>query len=164
MDAAVQKAVSEQIGKELYAAYFYLAISAHFDHASLLGFSRWMRFQAQEELGHAMRLFDFMNRSGAMPILADVEAPPTDFGPPVSLFERALEHERSVSKMIHELYDLTVQKHDHATQLELNWFITEQLEEENSIGTIVDQLQMAGDNKAAILMLDRELGSRAGAA
>src|SRR5262245_62104223 len=118
MDPGVQDAVSEQIGQELYAAYFYLAISAHFDRRSLLGFSRWMRLQAQEELGHAMRLFDFMNGRSATVRLGPVEAPPSDFGTPLSLFELALTNERRVSELIHRLYDLALQKHDHATQLE----------------------------------------------
>lgn len=163
MDQAVQDAVSEQIGQELYAAYFYLAGSAHFDRKSLLGFSRWMRMQAQEELGHAMRLFDFMNGRSAIVRLGPIEAAPSEFGTPLSLFEGALAKERQVSELIHRLYDLALQKHDHATQLELQWFITEQVEEEKMIGTIVDQLRMAGDNEAAVLILDRELGTRAAA-
>lgn len=162
MDKAVQDAVNEQIGKEFYAGYFYLAISAHFEAESLLGFARWMRLQAQEELEHAMKLFDFMNHRGATVELRAIEAPPSDFGTPLSLFERALEHEQEVTRLIHHLYDLAVQKHDHATQLELQWFITEQVEEEDNVGTVVDQLRMAGENEAAILMLDRELGSRPG--
>ena len=160
MDKAVQDAVSEQIGKEFFAAYFYLAISAHFDRRSLIGFSKWMRMQAQEELGHAMRLFDFINHRGGIVRLDQVPAPPTEFGPALTLFEAALAHEKEVSALIHRLYDLAVQKHDHATQLELQWFITEQVEDEKSMGTVVDQLRMAGDNEAAILMLDRELGGR----
>ena len=163
MDDAVQDAVSRQIGKELYAGYFYLAISAHFDRESLLGFSKWMRMQAREELTHAMKLFDFMNHRDATPRLEAVAAPPSDFGSPLSLFETALAHEQEVSQLIHELYDLAARKHDHATQLELQWFITEQVEEEKMVGTIVDQLRMAGDNQAALLMLDREMGARAAA-
>ncbi|MBW3533698.1 MAG: ferritin [Gemmatimonadetes bacterium] len=160
MDDAVQDAVNEQIGKEFYAGYLYLAMSAHFERESLLGFARWMRVQAQEELEHAMKLFGFMNQRGATVQLRSVDAPPTGFEAPLSLFEQALEHEREVSRLIHKLYDLAVQKHDHATQLELQWFITEQVEEEANVGTVVDQLRMAGDNEAAILMLDRELGQR----
>ena len=161
MDEAVQNAVSRQIGKELYAGYFYLAISAHFDRESLLGFSKWMRAQAREELTHAMKLFDFMNHRDATPHLEAIPAPPSEFGPPLGIFETALAHEQEVSGLIHELYDLAAKKHDHATQLELQWFITEQVEEEKQIGTLVDQLRMAGDNKAALLMLDRELGAAA---
>ena len=160
MDQAVQDAVSEQIGQEFFAAYFYLAASGHFDRKSLLGFSRWMRTQAREELTHAMRLFDFMNGRNALVRLGAIPAAPVDFGAPVSLFEAALQHERKVSELIHRLYDLALQKHDHATQLELQWFITEQVEEEKLMSTIVDQLRMAGDNEAAVLMLDRELGAR----
>jgi ferritin len=163
MDEAVQDAVSRQIGQELYAGYFYLAISAHFDRESLLGFSKWMRAQAREELTHAMKLFDFMNHRDATPRLEAVPAPPSDFGAPVALFETALAHEQEVSRLIHELYDLAVKKHDHATQLELQWFITEQVEEEKMVSTVVDQLRMAGDNQAALLMLDREMGVRAAA-
>jgi ferritin len=164
MDRAVEDAVSEQIGQEFDAAYFYLGVSAHFDRKSLLGFSRWMRMQAQEELGHAMRLFDFMNGRSATVRLGTINPAPSEFGTPLSLFETALAKERQVSELIHRLYDLALQKHDHATQLELQWFITEQVEEEKLIGTVVDQLRMAGDNEAAVLMLDRELGARTPAA
>lgn len=160
MDSEVRDALNEQIGAELYAAYSYLAMSAHFDLKSLLGFAKWMRFQAEEELGHAVRLFDYMNRRGAAVTFGGIDAPPQDFGGPLKSFETALDHEKGVSEMIHKLYDLAVSKHDHATQLELQWFITEQVEEEDSIGTIVDQLRMAGENEAAIFMLDRELATR----
>lgn len=163
MDKAVQDAINEQIGQELYAAYLYLAMSAHFELRSLLGFANWMRLQSKEELGHALRLFDYMTRRGATVTFGGVEAAPADFGDALSIFERALEHERKVSGLIHELYDLAVEKHDHATQLELQWFVTEQVEEEDSVGTIVDQLRMAGDNEAAIFLLDRDLAGRAAA-
>ena len=160
MDSGVQDAINEQIGQEFYAAYLYLAMSAHFELKSLLGFARWMRFQAKEELEHAMRLFDYMNRRGAEVVFGGIEAPHNEFGGPLKNFETALAHEKKVTKLIHDLYDLAVSKHDHATQLELQWFITEQVEEEDSIGTIVDQLRMAGDNEAAIFILDRELATR----
>lgn len=160
MDNAVRDAVNRQIGHEFKAGYLYLGMSAHFERASLLGFASWMRHQAQEEVGHAMRLFDFMNHRGAEVVLGAVDAPPTEFGTPLEIFQAALQHEQEVTRLIHELYDLCVEKHDHATQLELNWFITEQVEEEASVGTVVDQLGMAGDNEAAVLMLDRELGAR----
>lgn len=160
MDDSVRDALNEQIGQELFAAYLYLAMSAHFELKSLLGFARWMRLQAEEELEHAMRLFDYMNRRGAAIEFGGIEAPPNEFGEPLKNFETALSHEKKVTELIHELYDLAVSEHDHATQLELQWFVTEQVEEEDSIGTIVDQLRMAGDNEAAILLLDRELASR----
>ncbi|MDT8370002.1 MAG: ferritin [Longimicrobiales bacterium] len=163
MDRAVQDALNEQIGQEFYAAYLYLAMSAHFGSKSLLGFAKWMRLQAEEEVAHAMRLFDHMNRRGATVKFGGVDAPPAEFGNPLEIFRTALEHEKKVSGMIHELYDLAVEKHDHASQLELQWFITEQVEEEDSVQTIVDQLKMAGENEAAIFMLDRELSGRSDA-
>jgi ferritin len=164
MDKAVQGAVNEQIGQELYAAYLYLAMSAHFEQQSLLGFAKWMRLQAEEELGHALKLFDHMNRRGATVKFGGVKAPPDEFGDVLGIFSTALEHEQKVTGLIHELYDLAVEKHDHATQLELQWFITEQVEEEDSIGTIVDQLRMVGDSRAALLILDREFATRTDAA
>lgn len=160
MDSAVQDSLNEQIGKELYAAYLYLAMSAHFELKSLLGFAKWMRFQAEEELGHAMRLFDYMNRRGAAVVFGGVEAPSGEFAGPLENFETALEHEKKVTKMIHELYDLAVKKHDHATQLELQWFITEQVEEEDVTGTAVDRLEKADDNNAALMFLDSQYGER----
>ncbi len=102
-----------------------------------------------------------VQKSGATSKLGPIEAPPTEFGKPLAVLEAALAHEREVSKLIHRLYDLAVQKHDHAAQLELQWFITEQVEEEKNFGTVVDQVRMAGENEAAILILDREMGARA---
>jgi ferritin len=162
MDESVREALNRQIGQEFNAGYIYLAMSAHFERVSLVGFAAWMREQAAEELEHAMKLFDFMNHRGAEVALPGVDAPPAGFGTPLEIFRTALEHEQEVTRLIHDLYDLCADQHDHATQLELNWFITEQVEEEASVGTIVDQLEMAGDNEAAVLMLDRELGARGG--
>lgn len=162
MDESVREAVNRQIGHEFNAGYLYLAMSAHFERVSLVGFATWMREQAREELEHAMKLFDFMNHRGAQVELPVVDAPPSEFGTPLEIFREALKHEEDVTRLIHALYDLCVEKHDHATQLELNWFITEQVEEEASFGTIVDQLEMAGDNEAAVLMMDRELGAEGG--
>ncbi len=160
MDKTVQDALNRQINKELFAAYLYLSMCAHFESRSLTGFARWMRAQAREELNHAMRIFDHLNERGATVELAALDQPAREFGSPVEVFEEALDHEKAVTQMIHKLYDLAEEKHDHASQLLLEWFITEQVEEEDSVGTVVDQLRMAGDNQAAILMLDRELGSR----
>jgi ferritin len=160
MDSSVQDALNEQIGQELYAAYLYLAMSAHCDRMSLSGFASWMQLQGREELEHALRLVAHMNRRGAITVFGEVEAPPASFGNPVAMFESALAHERKVSALINGLYDLAMEKHDHATQLELQWFITEQVEEEDSIGAVVDQLRMAGENEAAVLMLDQRLATR----
>jgi ferritin len=160
MKQAVQDAVNEQIKQELLSAYVYLSMSAHFEAENLPGFARWMRVQAQEELGHAMRLFDYMNQRGGRVILQAVEQPPHEFSSPLHIFEQALDHETKVTRLIEQLYETAVQHKDYATQVEMQWFITEQVEEEDSASLIVDQVKMAGDNRAALLMLDRQLGAR----
>ena len=160
MDHAVRDAVAKQINHEFHAAYQYLAMAGHLEVESLDGFGAWMRAQAREEVGHAMRLFDFMVRRGVEVSLADVPGPKAQFGPPLAIFKQALEQEKRVSELIHRLYELAAQEKDYPTQLELQWFIEEQVEEEASVGSIVEQLEMVGDNRAALLMLDQRLGSR----
>ena len=161
MDQAVQDAINRQINLELNASYHYLAASAHFAAASLDGFALWMRGQSSEELEHAMRLFDYLNERGAGILLDTVKAPPSSFGSPVEVFLQALDHEKAVTASIHAIYALAVEKGDYATQVMLQWFITEQVEEEDTAGAIVDQLKMAGSNEAALLMMDDRLRSRA---
>jgi ferritin len=161
MDRAVQDAINEQIRNELYSGYVYLAMSAHFEEQNLTGFANWMRLQAQEELAHGMRLFDYLLDRGGRVVLEGIEQPPTDWGTPLQIFEHALEHERRVTGMIDALYDLAREKRDNATQVALQWFITEQVEEEASADAAVDQLRRAGDNAAALLMLDQKFGARA---
>ena len=158
MDRAVREAVNDQINREFFAGYLYLAMSAHFEAESLGGFARWMRLQAQEELGHAMRLVDYLNRRGAKVELRAIEQPATGFGSHLSVFEKALAHEQIVTASIDRLYALAREKGDYATQRELQWFVVEQVEEEGSVGAIVERLRLAGDDSAALLMLDRELG------
>lgn len=160
MDQEMQDALNRQMNRELFAAYLYLSMCAHFESRSLNGFGQWMREQAREEMEHAMRIFDHMLDRGAQVELDGLDRPAGRFGSPLEAFEAALEHEKKVSAAIHELYDMAVEKHDHATQLLLEWFINEQVEEEDMVGTVVDQIRMAGDNQAALLMLDRELGAR----
>ncbi len=160
MNAIVQNAFNEQVKNELYSGYLYLSMSAHFDHEKLPGFAHWMRLQAQEELAHAMRLFDYVLHRGGRVELHGIEAPTTDFGPPLSLFESVLEHERAVTGKIHGLFELSGKESDWAAQQELQWFIAEQVEEESSAATVRDQVRMAGDDQAALLMLDQRLGSR----
>lgn len=163
MNQAVHDAVNEQIKHELDSAYTYLSMSAHFESENLPGFARWMRLQAQEELGHAMRLFDYLNERGARVTLQAVAQPPTSFDSPLSVFEKALAHEQKITRLIEQLYETAGENKDFATQVALQWFLTEQVEEENSVGLVVEQVRMAGENRAAMLMLDRMLGARANA-
>ncbi len=160
MNTAVQNAFNEQIKHELFSGYLYLSMSAHFDHQNPPGCAHWMRLQAQEELAHAMRLFDHVLRRGGRVELHGIEAPTTDFGPPLALFESVLEHERAVTGLIHGLFELSGKEGDLAAQQELQWFIGEQVEEEDTAATAWDQVRMAGDDQPALLMLDQQFGSR----
>ena len=160
MNDVVRDAFNEQIKSELSSGYLYLSMSAHFDHENLPGFAHWMRLQAQEELAHAMRLFDYVLRRGGRVELQGIDAPTNDFGPPLALFESVLEHERAVTGLIHGLFELSGKEGDWAAQQELQWFIAEQVEEEDSAATARDQVRMAGDDQAALLMLDQQFGSR----
>jgi ferritin len=160
MESAVRDAINDQIRDELFAAYLYMAMSAHFSNQSLEGFSNWMRLQAQEELGHAMRLFDYLLERGEPVVFHPIDQPPTEYGSPLSIFEMALAHERKVTRSINDLYALAVEKFDYPTQLQLQWFINEQVEEEASSGLVIEQLKMIGDDNAVLLMLDEKLGGR----
>lgn len=157
---AVQDAINDQINHELFAAYIYLSMSAYFESTNLPGFATWMRAQAQEEIVHGMKLFDFLNDRGGRVVLKAVEAPPTEFKSPLEVFEQALKHEQKVTGMISTLYETAAKANDFAAQVALQWFITEQVEEEKTADLMVEQLKMIGNDRPAMLMLDRELGLR----
>jgi ferritin len=156
----IQDALNDQINAELFSSYLYLSMAAHFESKSLPGMANWMRIQAQEELTHAMKFYDFINDRGGRVILAAVEAPQTEWDGPLSVFEGALEHERKVTGLIHDLVELAVGEKDRATEAFLQWFVNEQVEEEATAETIVDQLKLIGDNGVALFMLDGQLGQR----
>ena len=160
MGKAVQDAINEQITYELYSGYTYLAMSAYFEEQSLPGFAKWMRLQAQEELKHAMRLFDHVAERGGHITLHAVDAPPSNFESPLDVFEKALAHEQHVTQRIHRLYELASKEKDYPAQVMLQWFVEEQVEEEQSVGRVVDALKRIGDDGGALLALDRELGGR----
>jgi ferritin len=156
----LEDAINEQINKELYSAYLYLSMSTYCESESLAGFAGWMRAQAQEEVNHAMRLFDHMTARGGRVVLKAIEMPPPVWKSPLEMFEEVLQHERKVTGMIDRLYELALSESDYATQMELQWFITEQVEEEGSAGQIVDRLKRVGDQPMGLLMVDRQLGER----
>jgi len=156
----MQAALNSQIKAELDSAYLYLSMAAHFEAVNLGGFAKWMRLQAKEEQGHAMRIFDFVVERGGRVVLEAVDKPQTDFGRPVEVFQQVLEHERKVTGLIHDLYAMAQSEKDYASQVMLHWFIEEQVEEESTAEGIVERLRLAGDAGAALLLLDRELGAR----
>jgi ferritin len=156
----VQGAINDQIKIELHSAYTYLAMAAYFDSVSLPGFAHWFLNQSQEEVKHAMKFFTFMHDRGARVVLQTLEQPVIDFTSPLGAFEAALAHERAVTASIHRLYELAATQSDYPTQVLLNWFVEEQVEEEKTAADIVAQLQLADGHSAALLMLDRQLGTR----
>lgn len=162
MNDTVLDALNDQIRMEMSSGYVYLSMAAQFEAETFEGFARWMRLQAAEELDHAMRLFDYVNRRGGRVVLQDIDAPPEHFGRPLKAFRAALEAEKKVTASIHELFRLAGEHADLATQREMDWFVTEQVEEEENAQRAVDLLSRAGDNDAALLMLDREFGRRMG--
>ena len=164
LSKVMQDAINEQIKNELYSAYLYLSMAAYGEAANLPGFAHWMRLQNQEEVLHAVKFFDFVNSRGGRVVLQAIDQPPVEFESPLDVFEKTLEHERKVTALIHQLYELALEENDYATQAMLQWFIEEQVEEEQSAAQVVETLKMIGDNTHALLMLDRELGSRVEAA
>lgn len=159
---SVQDAINEQIKEEFYSAFIYLSMSAYFEQINLSGLAHWMRVQYQEEEEHALRLFQYLNERGGKVQLKAIPEPPTTFKSPLDVMEQALNHERHVTSLINDLYEKAAGENDYATQAALQWFITEQVEEENNAGTIVEQLRMIGDNRAALFLMDMELGKRTG--
>lgn len=158
----MQDAINEQINKELYSGYIYLSMSTYFEELSLPGFARWLRLQALEEQEHAMKLFDYLHERGGSVQLKAIDQPPAKWNSKLEIFQEVLEHEKKVTGLIHKLYELALKENDYATQIMLQWFITEQVEEEANASLIVDQLKMIDDHDTAVLVLDKNLGKRAG--
>ena len=156
----VEAAMNAQLAVELQSAYVYLAMSAYCETESLPGFAHWLRGQAQEELDHAMRFYGFITDRGARVHLEALDKPSESYSSALEVFEKALEHERSVTGSIADLYGLVVDERDYAAQAWLDWFATEQVEEEKTVGQIVDSLRRVGERGDALFLLDKELGAR----
>ena len=157
---SVLKALNDQVKNEFYSAHVYLSMCAWFEDQGLPGFATWMRAQYQEELGHGIRIFDFINDRDGKVIIEGVDAPPTAWDSPLAAFQAAYENEKAVSKSIDDLYELADQENDHATKVMLQWFITEQVEEEKNAAEIVASLEMIDRHETAVLQLDHRLGKR----
>ncbi len=153
-------ALNRQVNAELYSAYLYLSMAAYFESINLKGFANWMKVQAQEELSHAMKFFDYINERGGRVKLEAIEKPPNEWDSPLHAFEATYEHEQKVTKMINDLVNMAMEEKDHATYNMLQWFVAEQVEEEASADEIRQQLRLIGEDGRGILMLDRELGKR----
>ena len=160
LSATMEKALNSQVNAEFYSSYFYLSMSSYCESVSLTGCAGWMRAQAQEELYHGMKIYDYINERGGRAIMAAIEQPPSDWDSVHSVFDDVLAHERKVTGLINDLMNLAIDERDHATGSFLRWFIDEQVEEEDSVGGVVDKLRLIGRDGNGLFVLDRELGQR----
>lgn len=160
VDDKMHDALNKQVNAEIYSAYLYLSMSAYFESINLTGFANWMRIQAQEEMTHAMKFYDYIHETNGNVTLTAIDAPQSQRSSPLEAFEHVFKHEQKVTGLINDLVNLAVAEKDHATNNFLQWFIAEQVEEESSADAIVQKLKLLGDARGAIFMLDQELGTR----
>jgi ferritin len=156
----MEKALNDQINAELYSAYLYLSMSAYFEAGNLPGFAKWMRIQWQEEVMHALKIYDYVNERGGRVILKSIDGPPAKWKSPLDVFQATYKHEQVVTGRINGLVTQAVAEKDHATNAFLQWFVTEQVEEEKSADEIVQKLKRISDAPGGLYMLDKELGQR----
>lgn len=161
MDKKLTKAFNEQINNELASSYLYLSMAAYFESINLSGCGHWMKAQAKEELTHAMKLYDFLNDVGEKIELKAIDKPQASFASPLDAFKQTLAHEKKVTAMINKLYDLALKTGDNAAAICLQWFVTEQVEEEKSAAEIVEMFKMIKADSGQIIMIDRGLAKRA---
>ncbi len=154
--------LNEQINRELYSSYLYLAMAAYCQAEGMGGMAKWLVAQSEEERGHAMKIYRYLEDQGARVVLKGIQEPPVEFGSPRHVFEETLKHERKVTGWIQELMEQAVREKDYATQGLLQWFIQEQVEEERAAADIVAQFKMIGADARGLYLLDRELGQRGG--
>lgn len=160
MNKKVYKVFNEQVQAELYSAYMYLAMSLYLEDKNFKGMASWLKVQYEEERAHAFRLAKFMQERGVKPELLQIDAPPAEYGTPLEVFTKALEHEQYVTSRIHSMYEVAVKEKDYAAMTHLHWFIDEQVEEEDQTREIVDKLTMVGDNMNGLFVIDSQLGAR----
>jgi len=160
MDKTTLDALNEQMREEINSAYLYLAMSSDMKFKNLNGAASWFEIQAQEEIAHATKFYNFMHDRGGQPELPAIDKPQVSWASPVEAFEATLTHEKHISGCIDKLVDMARANNDHPTEIFLQWFVTEQVEEEATADEILQRYKFVGDNPNGILMLDRELGSR----
>jgi ferritin len=162
MNKKMLDAFNEQMRREFHSAYIYLEMAAHFDAENLSGMAAWMKAQHGEEIEHAMKFYNYIVERGGRPVIPGIDKPELKISKPIDAFEAAFKHEKYITKSIDELYDLAVKENDKPAQIFLNWFVEEQVEEEDNVGGVVDTMKMIGDSGQALYMLDRQLGQRQG--
>ncbi len=156
----LQDAVNAQINKELFSSYLYLSMATYFEDKNLPGFASWMQVQAEEEREHAMKFYKYLVDRGGRVLLKAIDAPKIEWNNNLEVFTEVQSHEVKVTAAIHNLYELALKEKDYPTQVMLQWFISEQVEEEKNAADIVQQLGLIDAHGTAVLMLDKQLGKR----
>ena len=157
---AMQDAMNEQINKELFSSYLYLSMAAYFEERNLPGFGHWMRLQEAEERVHAMKLYDYILERGGKVTLKGIDAPKTEWKSSLEVAEEVAAHEAKVTASIHALYELALKEKDYPSQVMLQWFISEQVEEEKNAAEIVANLKLIEERGTAVMMLDHRQAKR----
>lgn len=156
----MEKAFNDQINAELYSEYLYLSMKAYFETLNLKGFVNWMNVQVQEEHAHAMGMFDYVNSRGGRVVLKAIDAPETNWESPLAVFEHILKHEELVTSLINGLADVADEVKDRASANFINWYIDEQVEEEDNVGGVLATLRLIGNDSQGLFALDKELATR----
>ncbi len=160
LSKTMEKALNEQINKEMFSSYLYLAMSAYLSTQYLEGFAKFFKVQSQEEMGHAMKLFGYINERGGQVVLDKIDKPQTNYKDIEEIFTQTLEHEKFITKSIHELVELAIQEKDHASKNFLDWYVNEQVEEEANMDNWLAKIKMVGNKGQALIMLDVHAGQR----
>lgn len=156
----MEQAFNEQINKELFSEYLYLSMQAYFERLNLAGFTNWMSVQVQEEHAHAMGMYNYLHERGGKVELMAIDKPQTKWESPLDVFKHVLEHEQYVTSRINALMDIAENEKDRAALSFLDWYLKEQVEEENTVSGVLAKLELIGDDKHALLLLDKDLETR----
>jgi len=160
INTKTEEALNGQLNAELYSAYLYLSMAAYFESADLPGFANWMRVQFQEEQFHAIKFYDYIIERGGRVNLTAIETPPSDWDCPLAVFEATLSHEQKVTGLINDLVYLAREEKDNASEIFLQWFVTEQIEEENNVNRVLGQLKLIKDSPQTLFMMDNQMALR----
>ena len=156
----IQEALNKQLNAEFYSAYLYLSMAGYFESIDLKGFANWMWVQTQEEQFHAMKFYDYIIERGGRVILTQIQAPPNNWDSPLAVLEATLKHEQKVTGLINDLVYLAREQKNNASEIFLQWFVKEQVEEEDNVSTVLAQLKLVKDSPQALFMMDKEMGQR----
>ena len=158
---AINEILNEQINKEFYSGYLYLSMSAHLKELGLNGFAKWTRLQAKEEVEHGLKIFDYLINCNSFVTLKQIKTPEFEFNGILSIFNRVYEHEKCITESVMKVAQRAEEECDRMTLNFIDWFVAEQVEEELAIKNIIKRLELFGDDKVALYILDKELGERA---